>query len=72
MNGAFGISFPQGQFLVFNWNSLHQISECIWITLWHIACNNLFESIDASISILFFMIWVRGEVNRKGASLLCI
>ena len=44
--------FTLGQLLVQNWKCLHQISECIWITPLHMACNELFEPIDASILIL--------------------
>ena len=40
--------------LVQGLNSLHQISERVCISLWHMAYKELFEPIDASISIWCF------------------
>ena len=51
--------------LVQGLNSLHQISECVCISLWHMAYKKLFEPIDASISIWCFVIWIGGDVNCK-------
>ena len=51
--------------LVQGLNSLHQIIERVCISLWHMAYKELFEPIDASISIWCFVIWIRGEVNCK-------
>ena len=44
--------------LVQGLNSLHQISECVCISLWHMAYKELFEPIDASISIWCVIIWI--------------
>ena len=51
--------------LVQGLNSLHQISERVCISLWHMAYKELFEPIDASISLWCFVIWIRGEVKCK-------
>ena len=51
--------------LVQGLTSLHQISERVCISLWHMAYKELFEPIDASISLWCFVIWVRGEVKCK-------
>ena len=51
--------------LVQGWNSLRQISERVCISLLHMAYKELFEPIDASISLWCFVIWIRGEVKCK-------
>ena len=38
----------------------------VWIIPLHMACNDLFEPIDAPISMLCFVIWVKEEVNCEG------
>ena len=57
--------------LVQGLNSLHQISERVCISLWHMAYKELFDPIDASISLWCFVIWIRGEVKCK-CVFLCI
>ena len=44
---------------------MHQISERVCISIWHMAYKELFEPIDTSISLCCFVIWIRGEVQCK-------